>query len=149
MVSGMLIREEHLDKLDKKKSFLKKCLGLNPKDREYIIKASANSWFGNVYWPSNDFLMGYGAHDCILVDEQKPLRKGSNSTIVRVKHTQENQPETFYNVKHRRIWPRKKSDYYEDLWKGKQNTKPEWERLNWVVAEGTSLTLLGMLKYDI
>lgn len=41
MISGMLIREEHLDKLDLKKDYLKKCLGTDPKSREVLIRARA------------------------------------------------------------------------------------------------------------
>ena len=56
MISGMLIRDEHLDKLDLKKNYLKKCLGVDQEKREAIIRARANAWFDDRYWPANDYL---------------------------------------------------------------------------------------------
>lgn len=55
MISGMLIRDEHLGKLDLKKNYLKKCLGADPKRREVLIRARAQSWFTGTYWPSTAF----------------------------------------------------------------------------------------------
>ena len=98
MISGMLIRDAHLDKLDLKKNYLKKCLGADLERREAIIRARANAWFDDRYWPANDYLQDYGAHDCLLVDEKKPLCQGSNTTIVKIKHTKENEPESLFNV---------------------------------------------------
>ena len=56
MISGMLIRDEHLDKLDLKKNYLKKCLGVDQERREAIIRARAHAWFEDRYWPANDYL---------------------------------------------------------------------------------------------
>ena len=40
------------------------------------------------------------------MDEKKPLRKGSNTTVVKVnKHVKDNEPDPFYNVYHKRKIP--------------------------------------------
>ena len=74
MISGMLIRDEHPGKLDLKKNYLKKCLGADPKRREVLIRATAQSWFTGTYWPSTAFFKDYGSGDFLLVNEKKPLR---------------------------------------------------------------------------
>ena len=55
LVSGILIRDENLSKVDIQKNYLKKRLGVDPKSREVVISAKAYSWFYGQYWPSNEF----------------------------------------------------------------------------------------------
>ena len=62
MISGMLIHDEQLDKLDLKKNFLKKSLKYYPNNpkrpngRLTMIRGRAYSWFGTKNWPSYDFM---------------------------------------------------------------------------------------------
>ena len=154
MVSGMLIHDEQLDKLDLKKNFLKKSLKYlhnhpkRPEGRLVMLRGRAYSWFGTKNWPSYDFMSDYSGYGCLLVDEKKPLRKDSKTTLVKIKNTSENQPEALFNLSHKRkITQSIIHDIGETIIAGK-STKPEYEQLNWAITEGTSLSLLGLIKYD-
>ena len=149
MVSGMLIREEHLDKLDIKKDYLKKCLGNDPKSREVLIRARGKAWFNSRYWPSTDWFEDYGAGDCLLVDEKKPLRKGSDTTVVKVKLNKDNEPDPFYNVYHKRKLQELNFMDYAIAFANKEEAKPSYEHVKWAIAEGSSLSLIGLIKYDM
>ena len=68
---------------------------------------------------------------------------------MRVKHNEDNQPSTFFNVYHKRKIPTSAlvAEVIELLNTGRIE-EPKYEDIKWAIAEGSSLTLLGIVKFD-
>ena len=66
------------------------------------------------------------------------------------KHVKDNEPDPFYNVYHKRKIPG--LDFWDVVGvaiTGEKPAKLDYENIKWAVAEGSSLSLIGLIRYDM